>query len=151
MQIVSVRPAKHYSREWYTERRWKDHKRDVGGGSFCCSVHYGSQGSSKEQAFLLLHDMPTKCEDGVEEHSRIETTVQARAPLSANQRYCATFFLCSVLGKNARVMYREELEAAREKNMHFDVLEVDDKYPYYYDVVEERPFEFTSENGKTRI
>ena len=71
--------------------------------------------------------------------------------LRADQRFRARYYPSKVRGSDGRTLYGSKLEAERELFMHLDVPELDRKRPFYYDVVEGKPFTFTSVNSRTLI
>ena len=48
-------------------------------------------------------------------------------------------------------MYGSKLEAEKEMFMHLEVPELDHKRPFYYDVVEGKPFTFTTASSRNLI
>ena len=50
-----------------------------------------------------------------------------------------------------RVLYGSKLEADRQLNMELDVPNLDYKRPFYCDVLEKKPFTFTTEESRVRI
>ena len=56
-----------------------------------------------------------------------------------------------VRSSDGRTLYGSKLEAEKEPFMHLDVPELDHKRPFYYDVVEGKPFTFTSASSWTLI
>ena len=71
--------------------------------------------------------------------------------LRADQRFRARYYPSKVRGSDGRTLYGSKLEAERELFMHLDVPELDHKRPFYYDVVEGKPFTFTSVISRTLI
>ena len=71
--------------------------------------------------------------------------------LRVDQRFRARYYPSKVRGSDGRTLYGSKLEAERELFMHLDVPELDHKRPFYYDVVEGKPFTFTSVNSRTLI
>ena len=71
--------------------------------------------------------------------------------LRADQRFRARYHPSKVRGSDGRTLYGSKLEAEEELFMHLDVPELDHKRPFYYDVVEGKPFTFTSANSWTLI
>ena len=63
------------------------------------------------------------------------------------ERYCSG----KVRGKDARVLYGVKLEKEREQYMELDVPDLCYKRPFYYDVIEGKPFTFTTESTRIRI
>ena len=83
--------------------------------------------------------------------SELKRNFERDHPLGADQRYRKKSFLQTVLDKNDHVLHGEKLEDARGKYKNFDVPALDHKRLYHYDVVEGKPFAFTSESEKTGI
>ena len=71
--------------------------------------------------------------------------------LRADQRFRARYHPSKIRGSDGRTLYGSKLEAEKELFMHFDVPELDHKCPFYYDVVEGKPFIFTSASSRTLI
>ena len=71
--------------------------------------------------------------------------------LRADQRFRARYHPSKVRGSDGRALYGSKLEAEKELFMHLDVPELDHKRPFYYDVVEGKPFIFTSARSRTLI
>ena len=71
--------------------------------------------------------------------------------LRADQRFRARYHPSNIRGSDGRTLYGSKLEAEKEWFMHLDVPELDHKRPFYYDVVEGKPFTFTSANSRTLI
>ena len=71
--------------------------------------------------------------------------------LRADQRFRARYHPSKVRGSDGRTLYGSKLEAEKELFMHLDVPELDHKRPFYYDVVEGKPFTFTCANSRTLI
>ena len=71
--------------------------------------------------------------------------------LRADQRFRARYYPSKVRGSDGRTLYGSKLEAEKELFMHLDVPELDHKRPSYYDVVEGKPFTFTSASSRTLI
>ena len=71
--------------------------------------------------------------------------------LRADQRFSARYHPSKVRDSDGRTLYVSKLEAERELLIHLDVPELDHKRPFYYDVVEGKPFTFTSVNSRTLI
>ena len=71
--------------------------------------------------------------------------------LRADQRFRARYHPSKVLGSDGRTLYGSKLEAEKELVMHLDVPKSDHKRPFYYDVVEGKPFTFTSASSRTLI
>ena len=60
--------------------------------------------------------------------------------LRAGQRFRARYHPSKIRGSDGRTLYGSKLEAEKELFMHLDVPELDHKRPFYYDVVEGKPF-----------
>ena len=71
--------------------------------------------------------------------------------LRADQRFRARYHPSKVHGSDGRTLYGYKLEAEKELFMHLDVPELDHKRPFYYDVVEGKPFTFTTASSQTLI
>ena len=69
--------------------------------------------------------------------------------LRADQRFRARYHLSKLRGSDGRTLYGSKLEAEKELFMHSDVPELHHKRPFYYDVVEGKPFIFTSASTRT--
>ena len=52
---------------------------------------------------------------------------------------------------DGRVSYGSKLEAEREFNMELDLPDLSHKRPFYYDVLEGKPFTFTTEEARIRV
>ena len=76
---------------------------------------------------------------------------QREQHLRAHQRFRAQYHPSKVRGSDGRTLYGSKLEAEKELFMHLDVPELDHKRPFYYDVVEGKPFTFTSASSRTLI
>ena len=77
--------------------------------------------------------------------------IQREHHLRADQRFRARYHPSKVRGSDGRTLYGSKLEAEKELFMHLDVPELDHKGLFYYDVVEGKPFTFTSANSRTLI
>ena len=71
--------------------------------------------------------------------------------LPQDQRYRGHYFRGALRGKDARVLYGERLAAERQVHMNCELPGVDYKRPFYYDVVEGKPFVFTKGEDRVRI
>ena len=71
--------------------------------------------------------------------------------LRADQRFRAQYHPSKKRGSDGRNLYGSKLKAEKELFMHLDVPELDHKRPFYYDVVEGKPFIFTSASSRTLI
>ena len=69
----------------------------------------------------------------------------------ADQRLREKICPGKVRGRDGRVLYGSKLEAEREVYMELDLPELSHKRPFYYDVLEGKPFTFTSEEDRIRI
>ena len=67
---------------------------------------------------------------------------QSDCHLRADQRFREKYCPGKVRGRNGRVLYGSKLEAEREFYMELDVPDLDFKRPFYYDVLEGKPFSF---------
>ena len=76
---------------------------------------------------------------------------QREQHLRADQRFRARYHPSKVRGSDGRTLYGSKLEAEKELFVHLDVPELDQKRPFYYCVVEGKPFTFTSANSRTLI
>ena len=68
-----------------------------------------------------------------------------------DQRFREKNFPGKVRGRDGRVLYGSKLEAEREIYMELDVPDLDCKRPFYYDVLERKPFTFTTEESRVWI
>ena len=71
--------------------------------------------------------------------------------LRIDQRFRERFCLGEVRGKDARVLYGVKLEKELEEYMGFDVPDLCYKRPFYNDMIEAKPFTFTTESTPIRI
>ena len=71
--------------------------------------------------------------------------------LRADQRFRARYYPSEVRGSDGRTLYGSKLEAEKELFMHLDVPELDHKRPFYYDVVDGKPFTLTTASSRTLI
>ena len=71
--------------------------------------------------------------------------------LRADQRFRARYHPSKVSGSDGRTLYGSKLEAEKEFFMHLEVPELDHKRPFFYDVLEGKPFTFTSASSRTLI
>ena len=71
--------------------------------------------------------------------------------LRADQRFRARYHPSKVRGSDGRTLYGSMLEAEKELLMHLDVPQLDHKRPFYYDVVEGKPFTFATASSRTLI
>ena len=68
--------------------------------------------------------------------------------LRADQRFREKHCPGKLRGRDGRVLYGSTLEAEREFYMELEVPDLDFKRPFYYDVLEGKPFVFTSEESR---
>ena len=71
--------------------------------------------------------------------------------LRIDQRFRERYCPGKLQGKVARVLYGEKLEKEREQYMELDVPDLCYKRSFYYDVIEGKPFTFTTESTRIRI
>ena len=57
----------------------------------------------------------------------------------------------NVRGCDGRVLYGSKLEAERELHMELDLPDLSHKRPFYYEVLEGKPFTFTTEEDHVHI
>ena len=69
----------------------------------------------------------------------------------ANQRFREKHCPGLFRGRDGRVLYGSKLEAGREIYMELDVPELDCERPLYYDLLEGKPFTFTTEESRVRM
>ena len=69
----------------------------------------------------------------------------------ADQRFREKHFPGKVGGRDGRVFYGSKLEAERENYMEYNVPDLDFKRPFYYVVLEGKPFTFTTEETRVGI
>ena len=69
----------------------------------------------------------------------------------ADQRMKEKICPCKIRGRHGRVLYGSKLETEREVYMELDLPELSHKRPFYYDVLEGKPFTFTTEEDRVRI
>ena len=69
----------------------------------------------------------------------------------ADQRLREKICPSKVRGRDGRVLYLSKLEAEREVYMELDLPELSHKKPFYIDVVEWKPYAFTTEEVRIRI
>ena len=69
----------------------------------------------------------------------------------ADQRLREKIFPGKIRGRDGRVLYGSKLEAEREVYMELDLPELSHKRPFYYDVLEGKPFTFTAEEDRIRV
>ena len=71
--------------------------------------------------------------------------------LRIDQRFRERYCPGKVWGRDARVLYGVKLEKEREQYMELDVPDLIYKRPFYYDVIEGKPFTFTTESTRILI
>ena len=71
--------------------------------------------------------------------------------MRADQRFLARYNPSLVRGSDGRTLYGSQLEADKELFLHLEVPDWDHKLPFYYDVIEGKPFTFTSASSRTLI
>ena len=71
--------------------------------------------------------------------------------LRADHRFRARYRPSKLRGSDERTLYGSKLEAKKELFMHLEVPELDHRRPFYYDVIEGKPFTFTSAKLRTLI
>ena len=76
---------------------------------------------------------------------------QREHPLRADQRFRVRYRPSKVRGSDGRTLYGSKLEAEKELSMHLEVPELDQKHPFYYDVVKGKPFTFTTASSRALI
>ena len=76
---------------------------------------------------------------------------QREHQLRADQRFGALCHPSKVRESDGRTLYGSKLEAEKELFLHLEVPKLDHKRQFYYDVVERKPFTFTSTNSRTLI
>ena len=69
----------------------------------------------------------------------------------ADQRFRERFCPGKVRGRDGRVLHDSKLEAERELYIDLYVPDLDFERPFFYDVLEGRPFTFTTEESRGRI
>ena len=87
----------------------------------------------------------TRCLYELKRHS------QRDCHLRADQRLREKVCPGKIHGRDGRVLYGSILEAEREVYMELDLPELSHKKPFYYDVLEGKPFTFTTEEDRIRI
>ena len=71
--------------------------------------------------------------------------------LRAEQRFRTRHLSSKVRRSDERTLYGSELEAEKEFFMNLDVPDLDHKRPFYYDVIDGKPFTFNSASSRTLI
>ena len=69
----------------------------------------------------------------------------------ADQRFREKHCPGKVRGRDGRVLYGSKLEAEQKLYMELDVPDLDFKRPFYYDILEGKPFTFTTEESRVQI
>ena len=69
----------------------------------------------------------------------------------ADQRFRENYCPGQIRGRDGRVLYGSKIEADRGFYMELAVPDLDFKRPFYYDVLEGKPFTFTTEESRVRI
>ena len=75
---------------------------------------------------------------------KLKRHFQREHHLRVDRRFRALYHPSKVRGSDGRTLYGSKLEAEKELFMHLEGLELDHKPPLYYDVVEGKPFTFTT-------
>ena len=81
----------------------------------------------------------------------VKRQYQRDCHLRIDQRFRERYYPGKVRGRDARVLYGVKLEKGREQYMELDVPELCYNRPFYYDVIEGKPFTFTTESTRIRI
>ena len=76
---------------------------------------------------------------------------QRNCHFRADQRLREKIFPGKIRGRDRRVLYGSKLEAEREVHMELDLPELSHKRPFYNDVLEGKPFTFTTEEDRIRV
>ena len=74
---------------------------------------------------------------------------QRKHHLRADQRFRARYHPSKVRESDGRTLYGSKMETEKELLMNLEVPELDHKRPFCYDVLEGKPFRFTSANSRT--
>ena len=82
---------------------------------------------------------------------KLKRHCQRDCHLRIDQRFRERYCPGKVRGRDARVLYGVKLEKEREQYMELDVPDSCYKRPFYYDVIEGKPFTFTTESSRIRI
>ena len=82
---------------------------------------------------------------------KLKRHFQREHHLRADQAFRARYHPSKVRGSDGRTLYGSKLEAEKELFMHLEVPELDHKRPFYYDVIEGKPFTFTSASSRALI
>ena len=81
----------------------------------------------------------------------LERHYQRDCHLRIDQRCREIICPGKVRGKDARVFYGVKLQKERERYMELDLPDLCYKRPFYYDVIQVKPFTFTTESTRIRI
>ena len=76
---------------------------------------------------------------------------QSQKRLCREQRYRQNYCPDALRGTDARLIHGIRLAAEGEVYMDWEIPEMDHKWPFYYEVVEGKPFQFTSVDGRGRF
>ena len=76
---------------------------------------------------------------------------QRECHFRADQRFREKYCPRKVRGRDRRVLYVSKLQAGREFYIELDVPDLDLKRPFYYDELQGKPFNFTTEESRVRI
>ena len=76
---------------------------------------------------------------------------QRNCHFRADQRFREKYCSWKVRGRDGRVLYGSRLEAEREVYMELDIPDLDFKRSFYYDMLEGKPFTFTTGESRVRI
>ena len=80
---------------------------------------------------------------GLKKHFHQEQHFRSDQRFRASNPYPST-----VRGSDGPTLYGTKLEAGKELLMHLKVSDLDHKCPFYYDVVEGKPFTFSSKSSR---
>ena len=102
---------------------------------------------------FLLHDLQEEWELSMKSGGLYELKrhFEREHHLRAHQRFRARYDPSKVRGSDGRTLYGSKLEAKKELFMHLEVLELDHKRPFFYDVLEGKPFTSISAKSQTLI
>ena len=100
---------------------------------------------------FLLHDLYEKRVIEISGLHELKQHFQRKHHLRADQRFRARYHPSKVRGSDGRTLYGSKLDAEKELFMHLDVPELDHKRPFYYDVVEGKPFTFFTASSRALI
>ena len=68
-----------------------------------------------------------------------------------DQQFRDNYLTETVRGSDAKVLHKERLVGKREIHMRWEVPEMDHERPFYYDILEFKPFMFTRVKDWIRI